>query len=139
MKFRDPRLNRSHEIPPEAVMSGRFSNVKNFRPEVARDVISGVLVDPTGTDVLVKFRYYRSNCSRDIRLPHFVTNELRMTPACAAPNGVLPKMDDYGDYDPSYAKGYYVTKIRAEWFDKQLRVHLGPLLLTRESRIHEIS
>ena len=32
-------------------------------------------VDPTGVNVLVKFGDSRSNGSRDIRLPHFVTND----------------------------------------------------------------
>ena len=46
--------------------------------------VSGVVVDPTGMDVLVKFGDSRSNRSRDIRrdiwLPQFVTDE-RTTPA----------------------------------------------------------
>ena len=40
----------------------------------ANDVISGVFVDPTGLKVRVKFSDSRLNRSRDIRLPHFVTN-----------------------------------------------------------------
>ena len=38
VKFRDPSLNRSPKIPPEAVggvIFGRFSNAVNFRLEVA--------------------------------------------------------------------------------------------------------
>ena len=46
----------------------------NFRPEAASDVISGVAVEPTGVKVRVKFGDSRQNRSRDIRLPHFVTN-----------------------------------------------------------------
>ena len=43
VKFRDPGLNSSREIPLEAVegvLCGRFSIVDNFRLEVANDVIS---------------------------------------------------------------------------------------------------
>ena len=53
-------------------MFGRFSNADNFRPEVHSDVISGVVVDPTGVKVRAKLDDSRSNRSRDIRLPHFV-------------------------------------------------------------------
>ena len=44
MKFRDPRLNRSREILPEAVGGDIFDVFfrDNFRPEVVRDVISGM-------------------------------------------------------------------------------------------------
>ena len=57
------------------VIFGRFSNVNNFRTEVGSDVISGeVVVDPTGLKVRVKFGVSWSDRSRDIRLPHFVTN-----------------------------------------------------------------
>ena len=45
VKFRDPRLNRSREIPPEAVEGGIFSTF----------VISGVAVDNVGMYVRVKF------------------------------------------------------------------------------------
>ena len=51
VKCRDPSLNQSREIPPQAFGSmifGRFSNVDNFQPEVDSDVISGVVVDPAG-------------------------------------------------------------------------------------------
>ena len=34
-----------------------------------------MVVDPTGSKVPVKFGVSRSNRSRDIRLPHFVTND----------------------------------------------------------------
>ena len=34
-----------------------------------------MVVDPTGVKVPVKFGNSRSNHSRDIRLPHFVTND----------------------------------------------------------------
>ena len=49
----------------------------NFRKEVASDVISGVIADPTRMDVRVKFDDSRSNCSQHIRQPHFVTDERR--------------------------------------------------------------
>ena len=39
------------------------------------DVISGVIADPTSVKVPVKFGDSKSNRSRDIRLPHFVTND----------------------------------------------------------------
>ena len=55
-----------------------FSTVLNFdncQPEVDSDVIFNVVVDPTGMKFLVKFGDSRSNRSRGIRLPHFVTND----------------------------------------------------------------
>ena len=52
VKFHDPGLNRSREIPPEAVRSGIFDCFPyNFRHEVDNDVISGMDVDNVGTDV----------------------------------------------------------------------------------------
>ena len=42
---------------------------------VYSDVISSVVTDPTGVTVGEKFGYFRSSHSRDIRLPHFVTND----------------------------------------------------------------
>ena len=45
------------------------------RPETASDVMSGKFVGPTVHDKCVKFRDSRSDHSRDIRLPHFATNE----------------------------------------------------------------
>ena len=65
-------------------MNGRLANAtaitkqllcKNFRQEVASDVISGVDVEQVGMNTRVKFGDSRSNRSRDIRLPHFVTND----------------------------------------------------------------
>ena len=65
-------------------MNGRLANARaitkqllcdNFRPEAVSDVISGVDVEQGGMNVHVKFGDSRSNCSRDIRLPHFVTND----------------------------------------------------------------
>ena len=54
-----------------------FSTVlrDDFRPEVGSDVISGAVVEPTGVKISVKHSDSRSNRSRDIRLPHFVTND----------------------------------------------------------------
>ena len=48
------------------------------RPEADSDAMSGVVIDPTGMKVRVNW----SNHSRDIRLPHFVTNDddTRRTP-----------------------------------------------------------
>ena len=68
----DPRLYLFREIPPEAVGSGIFDRLLNFdncQPEVDSDVISGVVIKP------VKGSDSRSNRSRDIRVPHFVTND----------------------------------------------------------------
>ena len=73
VKFRDPSINLSREMPPEAAFSTVFGC--NFRPEVDRDVISGMLVDPTSVKVLVKSGDSMSNRSRYIRLPHFVPND----------------------------------------------------------------
>ena len=54
---------------------GRFSNVENFRPEADSDVKSGVVVNPTGMKICIQFDDSKSNRCRDIRLPHFVTND----------------------------------------------------------------
>ena len=75
-------LGGSHRI--RHFRSFSLADVANFRPEVASHVISGEIVDPTSINVVVNFGDYRSRGSRDIRLPHFVTNEQRgTTPACA--------------------------------------------------------
>ena len=75
-KFADYSLNPSGEIPPKAAggIFDRFLNFDNCQLEVVSDVVSGVVVGPTGIKDLVKFGASWSNCSRDIRLPHFVTN-----------------------------------------------------------------
>ena len=66
-------------------MNGRLANARaitkqrccnNFRAEVASDVIFGVDAEKVGMNVRVKFRDFRSNHSRDIRRPHFVTNDV---------------------------------------------------------------
>ena len=46
----------------------------SFQPEVVNDVVSGVVVDPTGVKLHMESGDSRSNRFRDIRLPHFVTN-----------------------------------------------------------------
>ena len=75
VKFRDPYLNRSREIPPEAVGGGIFHFFSlNFRPEVDNDVIFGVAVDYVSVDVLVNFGDSRSNGFRDIRWANYVSN-----------------------------------------------------------------
>ena len=49
VKCGHPRLNRSREIPLEAVGSGIFDSFcYNFQPEVDSDVISGVAIDFVG-------------------------------------------------------------------------------------------
>ena len=65
------------KIQPKAVGGSiyqPFSNFDNFRPEVDSEIISGVVIDPTGAKVSVKFGDSRSKRSRDIRLPDFVMN-----------------------------------------------------------------
>ena len=55
VKFHDPSLNRSRELPHEAV-GGSILTVfpRNFQPEVATDVISGVALDSVCMDVCIK-------------------------------------------------------------------------------------
>ena len=71
------------KIRPKAVRGGIFgrffSNSDKCRPEVAGDVISGVVVDQAGKDFLVKFRDSRSICSWDIWATHSVIDEWRQT------------------------------------------------------------
>ena len=59
-----------HEIySGEAVVCGifhRFLNFDNCQPEVVSNVISSVVLEPTGIKVRVKFDDSRSNRSRDI-------------------------------------------------------------------------
>ena len=54
-------------------------NFDNCKLEGASDVISGVVIDLTGVEVRVKLGDSRSNSSRDMRLPHFVTDDERTT------------------------------------------------------------
>ena len=67
VKFRDPNLNRSQEIPPKAVGGGIFDCFPyNFRPKVGNDVISSIAVDNVGMDVAMKFGDSRSNHSSSL-------------------------------------------------------------------------
>ena len=97
VKFGDPRFNLSREIPPETVRGGIFDGfLSGYLPEVVSAVISGIIIDPTCLKDPVKFGNSRSNRSRDIRLPHFVTNEddtgVRWSShKDKTPYGVLPK------------------------------------------------
>ena len=77
VKFRDPCLNCSWEIPTEA-SEAVFSTVffcYNCRPEVDNDVISDVAVDNVSMDVRVKFGDSRSNFFRDIGGADLISNE----------------------------------------------------------------
>ena len=67
----DPVLNkqRSH------VLFYGTSTATNYQPEEASDVVSGMAVQYVSVDVCVKYGDSRSNRSRDIRLPHFVTDK----------------------------------------------------------------
>ena len=69
VKFGDPRLNRSREMPPEAVGGGIFDGFFrcSFRPEVVNDIISVANVVQVGMDVPVKLGDSGSNGSRDIQ------------------------------------------------------------------------
>ena len=54
MKFGDPGINLSREVPPETVGCGifdRFLNFYNCRPEIVSDVISGMADHDVGMDV----------------------------------------------------------------------------------------
>ena len=56
VKFHDPGLNRSREIPPEALGCGIFYCFPfNFRAEVDNDVVSGRAVENVGMDVPKEF------------------------------------------------------------------------------------
>ena len=49
---------RATQMRPKAVGGGifdPFSNVDNFRPDIFSDVMSGVVIEPTGLKVRVKF------------------------------------------------------------------------------------
>ena len=52
----------------------------SFRPEVVSDVIYGADVEQVNVNVRVKLGDSRSNRSREIRLPHFMTDEQRRQP-----------------------------------------------------------
>ena len=77
LKLRDPSLNRSREIPFEAVGGGIFYSFfhHNFGSEVYNDVIFSLAVDNVGMHVCVRFGDSRSNDFRDIRGVDFVSKE----------------------------------------------------------------
>ena len=85
-KISSTHLNRSREIPPEAVIFASFLNFDNCQPEVASDVISGVVVDLTGIDVGIKFlildqtvlEIYASEGSGDFQIPSVWNNISRL-------------------------------------------------------------
>ena len=58
-----------------------------FQLEVVSDVISGVNVEHARVDVSAKFGDSRSDRSRDVRLPHFVTDDGRTTMPVDEPCG----------------------------------------------------
>ena len=58
VKFGDPCLNLSREIPPEAAFSRVFHG--SFLPEVWSDVISSVVINQTGVKEVKPF----SRCQR---------------------------------------------------------------------------
>ena len=62
---------RATKIRPKATaggISGRFSNFKKCRTEVAYDVISNVATEYAGVDVRVKFDDFTLNIDRIIQL-----------------------------------------------------------------------
>ena len=76
VKFGYLCLNRSRQIPPEAVGSGILKFFReNFQPEVATDVISSAAVESVSVDVRVKLGDSRSNGSPDISGADCVSNE----------------------------------------------------------------
>ena len=72
VKFGDSSSNDHSETVGGGIFN-RFVNFNNCQLEVVSDVISGVVVDPTGMKASVNFGDSRSNRSRDIRLLHLVT------------------------------------------------------------------
>ena len=80
IEFGDSSSNGSQDIYQRSRWvrgCGIFDHFLNFdhcQPEVVSDVKSGVVVDPRGVKVHVKFGDSGSNSSREMRLPHFVTN-----------------------------------------------------------------
>ena len=102
-------------------MNGKLANARaiakqllcdNFRPEVASDVVSGVDEEQFGMNVHVKFVDFRSNRSRDIRLPHFVTNDAGVRRSShkgkTPPSDVLPK-----NVDPARFIAFLYGKLKA--------------------------
>ena len=93
VKYRDPRLNLSREIPHIGVGGDIFDGYfqDKFLPEVVSDVTSGVVVDPSGVKVRVKFGDSRSNRSRDIGRPQMSDGRRRHrpTPGITGQNAVV--------------------------------------------------
>ena len=92
VKFCDSISNGSRDNSSEAVGCGifdRFLNFDNCQPQVVSSVISGVVVDLTDLKVPVKFCGSRPNCSRDIRLPHFVRTRTTTTPPAYAGHHII--------------------------------------------------
>ena len=77
VKFGDPRLNHSRYISPEAVWGGICNDFfrDNSTLKIATDFISCASVGQVGMKVPEKLDDSSSNGSRDIRLPHFLTND----------------------------------------------------------------
>ena len=77
VKFRDPSLNCSREIPRETVRVGIIVIFfhYNFLPEVDNDVIPSVAVDNVGMHISVNYDDSRSIGSCDIPGADFVSNE----------------------------------------------------------------
>ena len=61
--------------PTDAAFSHVFLNFYNCQQEVVSDVISSTVVELTSVKIAVKLGGSWSNPSRDIQLPHFVTND----------------------------------------------------------------
>ena len=104
IKFRDTHLNCSGEIQSKAVGSGIYASFcDNFRPEVASEVISSVVVD---TEVPVKYGDSRSNRSQDTRATHFVVDERRRRTQVIQQFGVeATVLSDRGLTSSGMAKG----------------------------------
>ena len=80
-----------------------FWNFANCQPEVVSDVISGVVIDPTGLKVPVILCDSRSNRSCDMRLPHFVrsTTTTTMTTTMQTPRTLRQSgKTPYGNTNP---------------------------------------
>ena len=79
VEFRGPCLNRSWEIPREAIGGGTFDVFfrDNFRPEIVSDVISSVAQEWAGMGVPVKFGDSMSKRFQDIWDAHFVMGDER--------------------------------------------------------------
>ena len=63
--------------PVLRITFAQYSIAFRIRPEVSltSDAVSDVFIDQTGVKIPVKIGDSSSNRSRDMRLPHFVTND----------------------------------------------------------------